>query len=387
MRGILEKHLIDSNLVSKITLRQDSRDLHIADYFGSLDAIPDEMEFDRGLTNPVESSDEVDCTAISGTDVATDQTGTKYSVSDLWSLTPKTNLGADPRDSMAVIVEQGLQPINGGPRDTRWINYMRADGDSGDYYVNTQSSMMLTNSSTTIASNFYLEWRNIGPNGILPEGKTRITGHDYKISGWKDGMFHVKHWLGYFVWMPKEVFNTEMNKSGTTALIPTTREAEVQRRKKFYQSIQDGIVNAWLKLKEIILQLKTIEPMPTQNTPSKITIWAYAISDAEGASLSSHNPGNLKFSPLTASWGATQGRAATDGGHLCQFSNYQQGFSALCNFLILGCHDELKAFHQARTLQKFTEIYAGNPPQQYIDRIATSLGVPLVTDISTFLSP
>jgi hypothetical protein len=34
----------------------------------------------------------------------------------------------------------------------------------------------------------------------------------------------------------------------------------------------------------------------------------------------------------------------------------------------------------------FTEIYAGNPPQGYIDRIVETLGVPADTQISTFLS-
>jgi hypothetical protein len=61
---------------------------------------------------------------------------------------------------------------------------------------------------------------------------------------------------------------------------------------------------------------------------------------------------------------------------------------ALCNFLILGCEDELIAFHgpTARPLQGFTDVHAGNPPQGYTDRIVETLGVSADTQISTFLS-
>lgn len=127
--------------------------------------------------------------------------------------------------------------------------------------------------------------------------------------------------------------------------------------------------------------------MQAQTFPSKIVAWAKAIQTAEGASPASNNPGNLKYSTLTAGWGATKGRAATDGGYLCQFATPNAGFNALCNFLVLGCKNELLAFHapHARTLQGFSEIYAGNPPQGYITRIAATIGVPLNTPISSFL--
>ena len=75
-------------------------------------------------------------------------------------------------------------------------------------------------------------------------------------------------------------------------------------------------------------------------------------------------------------------------GHLCQFAALSAGQSALCNFLVLGCEDELIAFHApgARTLGGFTRIYAGNPPQGYIYAIAAQLNEPLDAQISTFLS-
>ena len=137
----------------------------------------------------------------------------------------------------------------------------------------------------------------------------------------------------------------------------------------------------------------TQTPTVTQSTPNiilatpfppKIILWAQAIKKWEG-SIDATNPGNMKFSALTASWGATRGRPALDGGNFAVFKSPAAGFTALCHFLMLACEDQLTAYHNARTLEAFTRIYAGNPPQGYINGIAEMVGVPLSTDISTFL--
>jgi hypothetical protein len=122
--------------------------------------------------------------------------------------------------------------------------------------------------------------------------------------------------------------------------------------------------------------------------PPKINVWEAVIEQEEGARPELNNPGNLKYSGLTASWGATQGLAALDGGYLCKFLTLQAGRNALCNFLVLGCQDQLVAFHSpdARTLTGFTKIYAGNPPQGYIDAIVQAMGGDPNVQISTFLS-
>ena len=130
-----------------------------------------------------------------------------------------------------------------------------------------------------------------------------------------------------------------------------------------------------------------IEPAaPTSRLPLRITLWASLIAKGEGANPASNNPGNLKYSSLTASWGATHGHPALDGGYLCQFATPEAGMNALCNFLVLGCEDQLAAFHNARTLEAFTKVYAGNPPQGYIDAIVQGMGGDPNVQISTFLS-
>lgn len=119
---------------------------------------------------------------------------------------------------------------------------------------------------------------------------------------------------------------------------------------------------------------------------SKINIWAHAI--AIGENNKQNNPGNLKYTTLSASWGGTKGFLAADGGWICDFPTYALGFTALCNFLTLGAENELLAFHssEARTLVGFTKIYAGNPPQGYISGIVEAMGGNPDVDISTFLS-
>ena len=126
-------------------------------------------------------------------------------------------------------------------------------------------------------------------------------------------------------------------------------------------------------------------PVPT-GFPPMIIKWRDAITIGEGATQESNNPGNLKYSTLTASWGATKGRQASDGGYLCQFATLQAGQTALCNFLTLACEGELIISHPwPCTLQDFTVRYAGNPPHGYIDGIATHMGVATSVLISSFL--
>lgn len=157
------------------------------------------------------------------------------------------------------------------------------------------------------------------------------------------------------------------------------------------------IINIFIKAAPKSYKLKTLEnkpmeatiqsPVTTKENSSTAIIarWANAIAKWEGAKTELNNPGNLKYSTLMATWGATRSNHAIDGGNFSQFKTYEEGLQALCNFLILGCEDELKDFHNARTFEAFTKVYAGNPPQTYIQGIADLVGCSLDIQISTFL--
>jgi hypothetical protein len=122
--------------------------------------------------------------------------------------------------------------------------------------------------------------------------------------------------------------------------------------------------------------------------PPKILAWAQIIGTEEGANPSLDNPGDLKLSDLTKSWGAIQGFAAADGGFMAKFPTMQLGEVALCDFLVLGCQDQLLAFHSpaARTLAGFMTIFAGNPPADYITAIVQAMGGDPNVQVSTFLA-
>lgn len=132
------------------------------------------------------------------------------------------------------------------------------------------------------------------------------------------------------------------------------------------------------------------EPTALSPFPPMIPRWAKAVQKAEGwapnlPSYRNNNPGNLKYSTLTKSLGAVPGSPAADDGSFARFATYDQGFDALCEFLLLGAQDKLRDFHQARTVRLFSRVY-GNPPNDgYGLAIAKDLGVPVDTPISSFL--
>ena len=128
-----------------------------------------------------------------------------------------------------------------------------------------------------------------------------------------------------------------------------------------------------------------VSVQPTAKPASRIHLWALAISVQEGAKKGLNNPGNLKVSTLTKSWGAIDGFQAEDGGWIAQFPTLEAGETALEDFLTLGAEDELLAFHEARTLLAFSNVYAGNPPAEYPQAVARALGVSVDIDVSELL--
>lgn len=138
-------------------------------------------------------------------------------------------------------------------------------------------------------------------------------------------------------------------------------------------------------------QVPTPVPQPPVAPQGKfyprIVAWAEAIAPEEGGNPALNNPGNLKYSTLTASWGGTPGFQAADGGYICKFPTPQMGKDALCSFLTLGAKDQLLAFHQARTLGAFTKVYA-NPPagSKYAENVAARLGITTSTLVDTLLA-
>lgn len=166
--------------------------------------------------------------------------------------------------------------------------------------------------------------------------------------------------------------------------------------KTLLESLKQDLLRALVVLgfihsnEPVIPSINPVEPPKPPAVPSfppKIIAWAQAIGRLEGARPELNNPGNLKVSTLTKTWGAEIGRPASDGGYLAKFATLETGTKALCNLLVLACEDQLASYHspQARTFGGFTKIYAGNPPIGYITSIADEIGCTLDTQISSFL--
>jgi hypothetical protein len=114
-----------------------------------------------------------------------------------------------------------------------------------------------------------------------------------------------------------------------------------------------------------------------------IAEWAAQVGHFEGSP-----DGNLKFTSLTQSWGASPGRPAGDGGFFCKWQNEAQGVQALCNFLTLAAANELIPYHNCRTIKLFTLEYTNYPKPEYdySDNLIKALGVSADFNISNFIS-
>ena len=127
-------------------------------------------------------------------------------------------------------------------------------------------------------------------------------------------------------------------------------------------------------------------PDPTpEPKKSKIIIWAEAIKIEEGwfrgsRSQRNNNPGNLKYSNLTASLGAY----LKDKDNFAIFRSEEAGFNALCSFLVMACENRLKPYKNV-SLKQFSQIYANPPSDKYARNVAKALNVSVDTPIKEFL--
>lgn len=358
-------------------LFQDSRDLHYFEKFGSTDTFPASFSVKDRIPEPVQPIGNEQCTCYATTYMAGEQDGVVYDVDYLWSMIPHTDSGADPREALGEATK-GLRRKDTGEMVFHWSSYFRADtyGSGTDAFDATRSAMMLSNSVVGIATPWYLEWRN---KTILSLGKNIATYHMYCATGWEEingePMLIIEAWTGIKLYMNRETFNAAIKSIGSGAWVLSTLEIDKIRKISLLQKLIDLMTNLYIEL-------------TSMKKENMIVKWANAIKVWEGNAPYLNNPGSLKVSGLTKSWGAQNGIQASDGGWIARFATYDQGFTALCNFLTMGCMNELLAFHspEARTFQGFTKIYAGNPPASYIEGIRRLLGCEMDTQISTFLN-
>ena len=258
-----------------------------------------------------------------------------------------------------------------------------------------------------LANEFKTQWdfryKNVNPNGItsaltcspllisVPAWSER-GGKYYRPEGAEDNHATTLFYQSNF----RRVFDSYADGKGDPAikdlelsLIPST--IKVFQIKKKNIEVQLNLIQRIIdKIRELITLLikqKTM-PKPIQDTPDhhpKLAIWAKEIERQEGGrpehrNMRNHNPGNLKYTSYTASLGAVD----KDSGNFCIFPAYEQGFNALCQFLLDACNNQLKHYKDS-TLDQFTKIYANPLSRNYVRGVARVLGVNIDIKIKDLL--
>ena len=233
-------------------IKIDLRDFYFHEEVGSTNVFTDESNFGDSVPHLVENPGEVDCTAISTDKVYYSQKGSFYDLQTLWTATPHTTTGADPRQTLATAIKLGM-----------FAAYFRADTGSMAAHDNVRSAMTLAESSCQVNSNWYSNWTDVQPGGVMPQGDTAVSEHSYTILDWKlvNGvpMFLIDADFGYTTYMPFDVFDTEMTRLGTTAFMPCNETVQNLHDIPVYESI--------LKILNTILNLLVSNKPMQQTTP------------------------------------------------------------------------------------------------------------------------
>lgn len=135
------------------------------------------------------------------------------------------------------------------------------------------------------------------------------------------------------------------------------------------------MINKLEQLKLILLKLMAIIKGKTL-----LETFCEAIKMHEGWTPTSRsrrnfNPGNLKYTDLTKSLGAIN----KDKDNFAIFANYDAGFKALMDFVVLACTNKLKAYKGDMMIFEFFNVYApssdNNNPIRYAMVVARYCGI------------
>lgn len=254
-----------------IRLKHDSRDFVHANAFGQAVDIPTEINFDTPLPDNVQPLGDVKCVCYSVCDEAEDEFGVEFDISDLWNRVPHNQFGSDPRDVLALVVNQdkgGLLPIGGTTRRKDYKSFYRADLGQRDAFDNVRVSATIAQTSVIGAVYWCAEWLNLSEGSVMPEGKTMLNGHAFTIEGWKqingESMFIVEWWGGKKYYMPRKVFNLAMSNYGTQTWILATEEINNKRDKTILEAIKDTLINVVALLKQLLIVKKVDNPLPPE---------------------------------------------------------------------------------------------------------------------------
>ena len=231
-------------------VKKDHRQYSFTRTFGNIETEDFHKDFnlDAGLTNPDQNKEgyPYGCTGYTQTDIATDEDGVIYQPSFTYDKTlfmegyTGRMAGCDIKDSLKSTVIYGLLPALGLDERDSTANraaYYQIEKFVGlDWFDSLRKTLLINKEnkrSISMASSWYPEWTgtNVNSTGIVhaPTNWSWVSGHNYKISGWKtiDGIPYliVKSWQGNtfgdngWCYFSRELTNNLMEVYGTGAFI------------------------------------------------------------------------------------------------------------------------------------------------------------------------
>lgn len=257
--------------------------------FGSTTVFSPSLSVDAGFLD-IEPAGNVNCTCFTVGKIASAETGKHYDYTWLWTQMVKLGktsmFGASPQDAFATAVK-GLKVVPSGEIDI-FPAYFQVDAGQFDTFTNVKSAMQLefnkgNRRPVGCGTQWYAEWGGVLPNGVMPEGKTHVTDHEWEVCGWDEehpNCFKIDSHEGYYKYMPQDVFNKAFKDTygavGLT-LAMTTQEVIDFNKALGYSKIQsaiDAIFNI-LKLIQnqivLLVNQKTMQPnIPPVDVPAPI---------------------------------------------------------------------------------------------------------------------
>ncbi len=268
----------------KLLLKRDSRLFSYQHVFGSTSEIAKTLLLDTGSLD-IEPIGSVACTVYTRDKIASAETGKTFDHlkgwSDMVTRGKTSSQGASPQDAFSCAVNPGLTVAVSGEVITfpAYFDVLKGIYDS---FGNVQSAIQLEYDKNLkrpigIGSKWYQEWQGIAPNGVMPMGKTPVSGHEWMICGWDEehgDMFKIDAHQGYYTYMPREVFNATIRDCygavGLT-LAQTTQEV-IDFNKAIKVSVLQKMIDLLYNLWQKLYPQTYVPPMQPTNNQSKIDL-------------------------------------------------------------------------------------------------------------------
>lgn len=185
--------------------------------------IPNQQVPDGNFTPPVPALP-YGCTSYAQCELCGNEDGVLYNPLYIESFThSNTSGGADVRTVLDVVVKNGVQDASGNINKNHPAYFAIRSAGKIDAFDAARLAMLSTsteNRGVSVGSPYWLQFRAVGPNGILPSPDYNLqyaSWHNWIIEGWKtiDGVPYLicqmlqgdSYGDKGFVYMSREIFN------------------------------------------------------------------------------------------------------------------------------------------------------------------------------------